>query len=411
MKLRTITVPREGTRAAAVLVFVRTGSKNEEKKFSGISHFLEHMLFKGTKKRPSPLLVAEELDKVGGSFNAFTSEDFTGYYAKVNGKKIDTALDWVSDIYQNPLIPQEEVQKEKGVIKEEINMRFDDPMSHCDTLFQKLLYGDQPAGWDISGSKESVDGIQREDLFSYMESQYTSQNTVVVVAGNIENNIEEKVRSYFSGLREGVARECPPVKEEQGSPAVSFFEKSTDQTHLCLGVRAHNLLSEKRHAQKVIATILGGMMSSRLFTRVREEMGAAYYVQTSLDETPHTGYMVTRAGVDNKRIEDVVSVISKEYARMKNELVGEDELRKAKEYIKGKSSLRLESSDALAYFYGLQELLQRKTHSPEEIFSFIDSVKTEDVRSIAEEIFVSHGMNLALVGPRKPENLESLMSI
>ncbi len=398
MSLRVITVPREGTRAAAVLVLVKTGSKYEEKRVSGISHFLEHMLFKGTEKRPTPLSVAEELDKVGGVFNAFTGEDYTGYHAKVNAKSLDLAIDWVSDIYQNSLLPEKEIEKEKGVIKEEINMYYDDPVSFCDIIFQELLYGDQPAGWGIAGTKESVSGITRKDLLEYMKSQYTEENTVVVVSGNIGSDAEKKVRDSFS--LSGTPRECPPVKEDQTEPAVRFEKRSTDQTHISFGVRAFNMQSEKRYAQKIIASLLGGMMSSRLFARVREEMGSAYYIATYLDENPQTGVVVTRAGVDSDRAKEVVDAIREEYERMAKEKVGKDELQKAKDYIKGKTSLRMEQSDALAYFYGVQELLQGKTLSLEEMFSLIDSVTSDDVLNVSREIFVSSGMNLAVLGPR-----------
>ncbi len=410
--LRVITVPREGTSAAAILVLVRTGSKNEEKKLSGISHFLEHMLFKGTEKMSTPLCVAEELDRIGGIYNAFTSEDYTGYYAKVKASKIALAVKWVADIYLNSLLPEKEIEKEKGVIKEEINMRFDNPMLHCDTLFQELLYGDQPAGWDVAGTKKSVSNITREDLVHYMNSGYTAKNTVVVIAGNIDSDKAlNMVKRSFSSIREGDVRECLPVVERQSSPAHSFFKKKTDQTHLCFGVRCHNLLSEKKYAQEIIATVLGGMMSSRLFGKVREEMGAAYYISTSLDDNPHTGCMVTRAGVDSSRVKEVISAISKEYKRMKKEKVGAEELKKAKDYIKGKSALILEPSDSIAYFYGMQELLQKKTITPEKVFREIDRVSSEDVLSVSKEIFRSKNSNIALVGPSSVSDIEKLISL
>ncbi len=407
--LRVITVPRKGTRAAAVLVLVKTGSKNEEKKVSGISHFLEHMLFKGTEKLSTPIKVAEELDKAGGIYNAFTSEDYTGYYAKVNSEKLELAVDWVSDIYQNSLLPQQEVEKEKGVIKEEINMYFDNPMAHCANVFQELLYGDQPAGWDVAGTKDSVSKITRDDLASYMNSQYTSSNTVIVVAGNIEPGVEQIIEDKFSNIRKGIAKSCIPVTENQSSPAVSIFEKDTDQTHLCLGVRCHNIFSEKKYAQEIIATVLGGMMSSRLFGKVREEMGAAYYVSTILDDNPHTGVLATRAGIDNSKVEDVVTAIVGEYKKMKEVLVNDEELKKAKDYLKGKTALMLEPSDSIAQFYGMQELLEEKSLSPEQMFDLFDKVTAEDILQVSKEIFTSDRINLALVGPSPNINLEKLL--
>ncbi len=400
--LKLITVPIKGTRAATVLVLVKTGSKNEKKELSGISHFLEHMFFKKTKKRPSPLKIAEDLDRIGGIYNAFTSNDYTGYYAKVDVSKLPTAIDWVSDIYLNSLLPKEEVEKEKGVIKEEINMRYDNPMAHCQILFEDLLYGDQPAGWDIAGTKESVSRITRKDLLSYMKLQYIAENTVVVVAGNInEETVKRQISKIFSSIRTGKPKKKPEVKEAQDRPGILSSYKKTDQTHLCLGVRGYNLFDSKHYTQKIIATLLGGMMSSRLFIKIRDEMGLAYYVSTEVESNPDTGFLVTRVGVDNKRVEDAVVAIVEEYSRMKKELLSEEELNKAKEYLKGKRSLLLESSDALAHFFGVQELLKGEIYSLKDTFKYIDQVTAEDVKSVSEEIFRKENINLSFIGPSK----------
>jgi predicted Zn-dependent peptidase len=400
--LRLITIPLKGTRTATVFVLVKTGSKCENKDISGISHFLEHMLFKKTKKRPSPLKIAESLDKVGGVYNAFTGSDYTGYYAKVDSSKISLAIDWVSDIYLNSLLPEGEVEKEKGVIKEEINMYYDNPMTYTQILFQKLLYGDQPAGWDIAGTKESVSEIKREDLFSYMQNQYVSESTVVVVAGNIkEKEIEDEVASAFSKIRKGVAKKSIPVFENQKSPEVDIFYKETDQTHLCLGARSFNIFHKQRYTQEIIATILGGMMSSRLFIKIRDELGLAYYIKTEVEDNPDTGVIITRAGVDNKKAKDAVSAIMKEYQKITKETVSTGELKKAKEYIKGKTAILLESSDALAYFHGLNELLEDREYKLNDIFSRIDKINAKDVKETAQHIFKPENINLALVGPFK----------
>ncbi len=400
--LRLLTIPLKGTKVATVFVLVKTGSKCEEKNISGISHFLEHMLFKKTKKRPSPLKIAEALDKVGGVYNAFTGSDYTGYYTKVDSSKISLAIDWVSDIYLNSLLPEEEVEKEKGVIKEEINMYYDNPMIYSQILFQKLLYGDQPAGWDIAGTKESVSKIKRDDLFSYMQNQYVSESTVVVVAGNIkEKEIENEVIHAFSKIKRGVAKKSIPVFENQKSPQADVFYKETDQTHLCLGARSFNIFHKHRYTQEIIATILGGMMSSRLFIKIRDELGLAYYIKTDVESNPDTGVVVTRAGVDNKKAKDAVSAIMKEYQKITKETVPTQELKKAKEHIKGKTAILLESSDALAYFHGLNELLEDKIYKLNDVFSRIDKVTAKDVKETAKDIFRPENINLALVGPQK----------
>lgn len=400
--LRIITVPMKNTRVATVFVLVRTGSKHEEKSLSGISHFLEHMFFKKTKRRPSKVKIAEDMDKVGGLYNAFTGENYTGYYAKVDSSKFSLALDWVSDIYLNSLLPKEEVEKERSVIKEEINMYYDNPMRYCQILFQKLLYGDQPAGRDIAGTKETVSSIKREDLLGYMNSQYRAQNTVVVVAGDIKKReAEEGVIDAFSGIREGAAIESPPVEEKQEKPEVLTYYKETDQTHLCFGGRGFNSLSKHRFTQEVLASILGGMMSSRLFIRVREELGLAYYIKTEAEDDPDTGVVLTKAGVDNRKVKDAVSAIKEEYEKIQKEKVSSKELKKAKEHLKGKLAIVLEPSDALSYFHGTSELLEEKTYSLEEMFAFIDKVSSKNIQDAAKEIFKPENLNLAVVGPHK----------
>ncbi len=402
--LRVITIPLLNTRVATVLVLVKTGSKYEEKEVSGISHFLEHMLFKKTEKRPSPLKIAEDLDKVGGLYNAFTGEEYTGYYAKVNASKLPLAIDWVSDIYLNSLLPENEVLKEKGVIKEEINMRYDNPMDYSQILFANLLYGDQPAGRDIAGTKESVSNITRDDLFSYMNSQYLAKNTVVVVAGNIdEKKTEEEVVKAFSSIKEGEAKSAYPVIEEQKKPEVLFFNKKTDQTHIVLGVRTFNSSHRYRYTQKIIASILGGMMSSRLFIKIRDELGLAYYIATSAESNPDTGTLMTQAGVDNTKVKDAVEVIVEEYRKMKTEEVSEEELKKAKEHLKGKMAIILEPSDALAYFHGTTEIQEGKTYSLKEVFDNIDKVTSLDILEASKEIFREDNINLSAVGPLEDE--------
>ncbi len=400
--LRIITLPLKNTRVATVLVLVKTGSKYEQKENSGISHFLEHMLFKGTEKRKTPLEVAEELDKVGGVYSAFTGEEYTGYYAKVNVDKFSLALDWVSDIYLNSLLPEKEVEKEKGVVKEEINMYFDNPMAHCQLLFQELLYGDQPAGRNILGTKETVNSTTRKDLLSYMNSQYKAENTVVVVAGNIDpKKAEQEVEEAFSGIKTGTPRKAHPVVEDQKEPALLNFYKETDQTHIILGARAFNMFSEHRYVQEVLASVLGGMMSSRLFSKIREEMGLAYYIKTDIDDNPDTGVLYTMAGVENSKAEQAVKAIMDEYKKISEEVVSEKELRKTKEHIKGRTAITLESSDSLAHFHAVNQLLENKTYTPEDVFKEVESVTKEQVQQAAKQIFQPKNTNLTVVGPHK----------
>ncbi len=411
--LRIITVPTKSTQAVTVLVLVGTGSKYETKETNGISHFLEHMYFKGTKKRSSQISVAETLDKVGGIYNAFTSEEYTGYFAKVAVSQMELALDLVSDIYLNSILPEKEVEKEKGVIIEEINMIYDHPLSYVQTLWPKLLYGDQPAGWDVAGTKESVTKINYQKLIDYMKSQYVSKNTIICIAGKIDaEEVIKKIKKYFSKINTAPFKSKLKVSEGQTGPGCLLHQRKTDQTHLCLGVRGYNVFHPRRYTQEILGVILGGMMSSRLFIELRAKLGIAYYVSTTISSDTDTGYLVTQTGVDNRKTELAISTILKEYKKISQKRIPQIELKKAKDNIKGKLVLELESSDAQASFYAGQELLEKKILTPEEIFKKIDRVTVNDILKVAKEIFQPQKLNLALIGPfedKKP--FEKILTI
>ncbi len=427
--LRIITVPQKSTRAVTVLVLAATGSKYEEKKINGISHLLEHLMFKGTKKRPDKISIAEPLDRIGGIYNAFTGEEYTGYFAKVDSRHFNLALDVISDIYLNSKLDPKEIQREKGVIIEEINMYYDQPSSYVQTLWNKVLYGDQPAGRDIAGTKEGVLKISRQQLFNYMKTQYTASNTVVCIAGDISGNsqILKKVKKYFSQIKSKKTIKKSPVIdasinsasilsssrriEKQTKPECLLKNKETDQTHLCLGVRGYNLFHPQRYALELLALILGGMMSSRLFVKIREEMGLAYYIKTNAFSDPDTGCLVTQTGVDNKRVEKAISAILKEYKKI-SQKVPAKELKKAKDNLKGKMSLLLETSDAKASFYGLQEILERRILTSKEIYAKINKVSAKDVLKVSRDIFQPQKLNLAIIGPFKDKKkFEKLLKL
>ncbi|MFA5086939.1 MAG: pitrilysin family protein [Candidatus Paceibacterota bacterium] len=402
--LRIITIPEKETQAATVLVLVATGSKYETKDISGISHFLEHMLFKGTEKSKTPMDVAEVLDKIGGDYNAFTGEEYTGYYAKVDASHFDQALGWVSDIFLNSKLPAKEMEKERGVIIEEIKMYEDNPMRHIEQVWKELLYGDQPAGWDIAGTRETIKKMQRTDILKYINSQYVAKNTVICVAGNIKEKIViEKIKKQFARIQTSEFKPKPKVAESQKEPQIKLSYKDIGQTHIALGVRAYNMFHSERFALQLLAVILGGMMSSRMFDQIREKLGAAYYVRTYYDSDTDTGYLATFAGVDNAKLEKVIEAVLKEYKKIKDKKVGADELKKAKDYIKGKTVLGLESSDALASFYGSQELLRKEILTPEQIFKEIDKVTATDIQKIAKDIFTPEKLNLAIISKLKDE--------
>jgi len=407
--LRIIIVPQKGTQAVTSLVLVGTGSKYENKKTSGISHLLEHLLFKGTKKRPNQISISEPLDRVGGIYNAFTGEDYTGYYAKVDSRHLDLALDVISDIYLNSKLDFNEIKKEKRVVIEEINMYQDHPSSYVQILWTKLLYGDQPAGWHIAGTKESVLGISRKNLLDYMNTQYTADNTIVCIAGNVSVDIAvKKVNKYFSKARENKNIKKTPVIEKQFSPNVLIENRNTDQTHFCLGVRTYNIFHPDKYVLELLSLILGGMMSSRLFVEVREKLGLAYYIKTENSSDPDAGFLVCQAGVDNARVSLAVKAVLKEYEKLKKKKISLKELNKAKDHFKGKMALLFEASDAQASFYGTQDLLEKKILTPSQIYGKIDKVKVNDIQRVAKDIFKPENLNLALIGPSK-DNFNKLL--
>jgi len=398
--LRLITVPMESANSVTVLILVGTGSKYETKDINGISHFLEHMFFKGTKKRPTTLKIAETLDRVGGEYNAFTSKEVTGFWAKVDKKHLDVALDWISDMFLNSKFEEKEIEREKGVIIEEVNMYLDTPMAYIGELWEDLLYKDQPAGWRVIGEKENILSFNRQKIVDYYKNHYSPSNTIVCVAGGIDKTkIEEKIQKYFKGIKKAKAQPKLKVKEAQKEPEVLIHNKKTDQTHFCLGVRAYDLFHPQKYALALMSIILGGNMSSRLFISVRERNGLAYSIHTSVDNSTDTGYLVTQAGIDHKNLEKSVELILKEYQSMKNIKISEGELQKAKDYLKGTMSLSLDSSDSQASFYTAQELLEEKILTAEEKFKRIDKVSVDDIKKVAEDIFLPKKLNFAVLGP------------
>lgn len=400
--IRFIAAPMASTKTVTVLAVVGAGSKYENKKNNGISHFLEHMFFKGTEKRPTTQDIAEELDKVGGEFNAFTGQEYTGYYAKVDASHFDLALDVISDILINSKFDAKEIKKEKGVIIEEINMYQDTPRRYVGELFEKLLYGDQPAGWHIAGEKENILAFKRPDFLDYLKNHYIASNMTISVAGNFnKNSINEKINLYFAKIASGKAKDKAKVKEKQDRPELLLHYKKTDQTHFCLGVRTYDMFHHSKFSQEILAIILGGNMSSRLFAEVRDKRGLAYYVYTDIGKYTDSGYLVSQAGVDNKRINEAIEVIINEYKKIEKDGISEKELAKAKDFIKGKMALNLESSDEVASFLASQEILEKKIELPEEILRQINKVTVNDVNNLAKDIFQSKKLNLALIGPFK----------
>jgi len=411
--LRIITVPMAETQTVTVVAMVGVGSRYENEKEAGLSHFIEHMFFKGTEKRPTALAISEELDAIGGEFNAFTSKDSTGYYVKVDANHIDVALDVVADMYLHSKIEETEVEKERGTIIQELNMYEDMPMRSVGDVFENLLYPENNLGRDIIGYKKTINNFKRADFLKYLKRFYLANDTVICVAGKFdEKKIVEQVKKYFQEMSDGKKPEIKKVVEKQKIPALKIKFKKTDQTQLVLGVRAYDLYSEKRFALSLLSIILGGNMSSRLFMEVREKRGLAYYVRTNTESFEECGYLATQAGVEHKNLALALKTILAEYQKMATEKVTEKELQKAKNYIKGKMVMGMEASDEVAMFFIGQELARKEILKRAEIFARIDQVKVEDILAVAKDIFQNKKLNLAIIGPHKnSDKLQKLLSI
>lgn len=400
--MRVITIHMRDNPTVTVLVMVEAGSKYETKQLNGISHFLEHMCFKGTIKRPKAIDIVRELDSIGSQYNAFTSYEFTGYYAKSNQKHLSMILDVVSDLYLNPTFPEREIEKEKGVIVDEISMYEDLPHNDVHNAFMQLVYGDQPAGWKIAGSKETVRSFKRDDFLSYRSKHYVAPGTTVIIAGGFdETKIHDEILEKFSGIETSEKHTKPKVVDTQTKPQIIVKTKKTDQAHLVLGVRTFDTYSEKNSPLRVLSAVLGGGMSSRLFQKLRDEMGVGYYVHSSYDTYTDHGLLDVSTGVDPTRVKEVVSAILEELCRMKTEKVAPEELKKAKEYLIGNMYLSLESSDSLAEYYGYQEIMRKTLRTPDEVAERIKSVTAEQIQEVANEIFVDEKLNMALIGPQE----------
>jgi predicted Zn-dependent peptidase len=398
--LRVLLVPQEGSLAASVVILVAAGSEYEKKPVNGVSHFLEHMTFKGTSRRPRVGQIAEELAGLGAQSNAFTGQEYTGYWAKAEARKLPQILDIVTDLYLNPLFDPAEIEKERGVIVEEINMYDDMPKAKVQEDIAALMYGDQPAGWSVAGEKETVRKLTKKDFLKYRSARYVPAGTLIVVAGKFnEKVVLRKVEREFGGLARSTAPAKTKTVERQAVPAIFTRFKKSGQSHVVFGFRAFSLFDRRRYALQVLADVLGGGMSSRLFKKVREELGAAYYVGADADLFLDHGTFGIAAGVDHGKAETVVKAILEECRKLRSAIIPKAEFARAKEHMIGNMILGLETSDELASFYGGQEIMRKEIVSPEAVIKRVKAVTPEAVRAVAWEIFRNDRLNFAVVGP------------
>ena len=400
--LRVITTSARSSEAVTVMVLVRAGSDYENKEINGLSHFLEHMCFQGTKNRPNTGDVSRELDSLGAESNAFTGKEYTGYWAKAHNKHLPKLIDIVSDIYLNPVFNKDAMEREKGVVIEEMKMYEDMPHMKVGEVFESLMYGDQPAGWPIIGNEKNVRALTQKDLEDYRNKHYTARNTLVVVSGNFnEKEALKLIKKAFKDLKKGTRNVPAKTKEITSSSPVKIFYKETDQAHLVLGFKAFDIKNKKNDKLSILDTVLGKGMSSRLFKRLRDELGLCYYVRSGADASADRGYFAISTGVAKDRIKEAIQAVLGEIKKILKEEVNNIELLKAKELKVGNMYLSLETSDAIGDFYAYQELFDLKVQNPDERAKTLNKVTAKEIRKIAEEVFDPKTLRLAIVGPYK----------
>jgi predicted Zn-dependent peptidase len=410
--VRLLTAPMPQVPSTACFVFLAAGSRYETAATNGIAHFSEHMFFKGTERRPTARDIGVEIDGIGGEFNAFTGKEYTGYYVKCASEHRQIALDVLTDMLRHSKFADEEIEREKGVIVEEMNMYYDTPRDFIGGVYDDLIYGDQPLGWDILGRKETIRDATRQTFLDYVGRWYRPSRMVVGVAGRIDGDVRAEVERLFGDLEPGDGGEPEPLQpvSANGGPRVLLHTKQSDQAHLVLGVPSHELTHPDRYILQVLATILGGGMSSRLFTEVRERRGLAYYVYGVNHSYTDAGSLYAQAGVDLNRIDEAVTTIAAELRRIVDEPVPEAELSKAKNFAKGRFVLQLENPQGLILFGLRRAVLEGGAAEPDEVLAAIDAVTAEDVQRVAGEVIGAASLNLALVGPfDDPDRFERLL--
>lgn len=409
--LRLVAIPVRGVKTLTLLAVVATGSNYENKKNSGISHFLEHMMFKGTEKRKTTKDISEELDSIGAEYNAFTSNEVTYYYIKAASYHSNLMFDVLSDVLLRSKFEEKEIEKERSVIVEEINMINDVPMNRASILFDEAAYGDQPAGRPIIGTKETIGSFSRKDFIEYHKKYYNSENTLIVASGDITAlDAMKKTRKYFSEISRGERSRKNKTINEQKKIGLIIDETGTDQTHLILGFKSYDMFNPRRFATRILASVMGGNMSSRMFLDIRENRGLAYYVSTSTDSSLDSGMFYTRAGVNVEKTEEALSAILAQHREIKEKGITKKEMDKNKDYLISKMILGLETSDDSAIFFGRQEIFTRKLFSPKKIAQQIKKVTLEDIKKTANDLFVSQKMSFSAVGPVNKKRIKKILS-
>lgn len=395
-------VPLENTKAVTVLVMYPVGSRFEAEKMNGVSHYIEHLMFKGTKKRPSTLTLTREIDRLGAEYNAFTSKEYTGYYIKTDAKYLKTALDILSDMLLGSKFDAKEMEKEKTVIVEELRMYKDNPIMNIENVFEELMFDGCPLAWDIGGTEKHVLSYKRADVLKFKKKYYNPENTTVAVAGNTDDNTVKLIEKYFGSNKNGTKldKKFKPAKfgSVTKSKRLKVEHKKTDQAQLMLGFPGFHHNHKSSPALSVLNTILGGSMSSRLFIQIRERRGLAYMIRSGADSFRDTGYVYIRAGLEAKNINKAIEVVKQELKKIKSKGVTKKELQDAKTHIRGGLSLTMEDSSSQASWYARQALFADKIKTPEQKLAELDKVTNEQIIALANKVFKEDKMRVAVIG-------------
>lgn len=408
--LRLITSGMPHSHSACITIFVGTGSRHESDEQAGLSHFIEHLYFKGTERRATAKEISEAIEGVGGILGGGTDKELTVYWCKVARPHFALALDVLADMMRYSKLDPQDIERERQVIIEEINMSLDSPQHRVDILLDELLWPGQALGRDIAGSKETVGATTRQMLLDYLSHQYLPNNVVISVAGAIDHQeVITSLNQYFGDWVGGVVPRGPVTKHEQREPRLRVERRDTEQAHFALAVPGLSSLHPDRFALDLLNIILGEGMSSRLFQQIRERLGLAYAIQSYVSHFLDTGSVAIYAGVDPKQVETALAAIVEELNHLK-EGIPDSELVKAKEFSKGRLMLRMEDSRSVASWLGGQELLNGRILTVEDVISIIEAVTTDDLQRVARELLVDYKLNLAVVGPVDNEGrLEDLL--
>jgi len=397
--LRVLTVPMPASRSVTVMVMVGVGSRYESAKINGISHFMEHMFFKGADKYPDAMAVASAIDAVGGSFNAFTGEEKVAYFVKLSTAKKQIAYDVLSDMILKSKFDKEEIDRERGVIVEEIRMYNDDPMSRVQMDFKLHFYGDQPIGWDIAGPEKVIHSVTRDDFLDFRSLHYASGNCALAVAGGITHEESlELAEKFFKFTEKGEKIKPDPFVQKTSNRSI-HSNKEIEQAHFVLGFPIPGDSHADQPALKVLANILGGTMSSRLFYQIRERRGLAYYIRASRQVFTDAGSLRVSAGINVDKVEEAITCVMAEIKKMAKDGITTQELERGKENIKGSFDLSIENPMAVANYYASYETLYGKVKTPEEFVAEIDSVTLEMVNTAAIAYLDPAKVKMATLGP------------